>query len=452
MQYAQPVTAFNQGRAMRLAAQTAEQNLRLGAQEEEMNTLKLDAARNPQRTPEEIRASESHQIKRAQEFMTAGRELHATTYALYEEMVKGGRSKEDAQVAAQAVWDRNRKMVAETFGKEFAVQLDDDGVWSPEESLAGMKQADDLLKQLQGAGSDTPAETQTFEDLAKAAGLDEDETAQAARIKLGLDPRAGQRVIEIPQSDGTSIRAVYDIGTGQVTNLGQGRSPEEEARAKAFAEAEAQDLIGAPKRLAAANDAIAQIESNLLPIFDDVVANADSWTVGLLASTSLAPGSAAADLKANVDTLLANASFDRLQEMRANSPTGGALGSVTERELELLGATRAALARSQSPEQFRENVVRLRQHYQRVVDIAKKAKQRDELKSQVLQLRRRPASLERDERIERAQTRIYAIEDAWMDSLEGPVAAADTEPEGSVADRVNRLRAEVAEMERQNAN
>jgi hypothetical protein len=155
MQYAQPVTSFQQGRAMRLANATGEQNLRLGAQAEELNALELDAARNPQPTPEELRARESHQIKRAQEFMTAGRELHATTYALYEELVKGGRSKEDAQVAAQAVWDKNRRMVAETFGKDFAVQLDDDGVWTPEESLAGMKQADDMLKQLQGEGADS---------------------------------------------------------------------------------------------------------------------------------------------------------------------------------------------------------------------------------------------------------------------------------------------------------
>lgn len=449
MQYAQPVTNMYQGRAMRLGEQQAQQALALGAQEQEMNALKLKAAKGGP-GPEEQRAAETHRIERASKFLETGRELHAQTYSLYDKLKKSGQSEDEARAAAQALWDKNRRTVAETFGKEFGVQLDEDGVWTPEESLAGVQKADELLKQIQGGGGDTPAETQNFRDLAEAAGLDEDETAQAARVKLGLEPRAGVRVIEIPQPDGTTIKATYDIATGQTTNLGQGRSVESEAYEKALAEADAQDLMGAPKRLAAANDAIAQIESNLLPVFDDVKANADSWTVGLLASTSLAPGSPAADLKANVDTLLANASFDRLQEMRANSPTGGALGSVTERELELLGATRAALARSQSPEQFKENVERLRSHYQRVVDIAKKAKQRDELKSQVLQLRRRPASQERDQRIERVQSRIYAIEDEWMDSLESP-ADAEADPASDVAKRVSALRAEVEALERQNA-
>src|SRR5688500_10646556 len=112
MRYAQPVSGMYEGRALRQAEQINEQNLRLGAQSEEINAIKIADAKNPKLSPEEIRASESHQIKRAQEFMTAGRELHAQTYSLYEEMVKGGRSKEDAQVAAQAVWDKNRRMVA----------------------------------------------------------------------------------------------------------------------------------------------------------------------------------------------------------------------------------------------------------------------------------------------------------------------------------------------------
>lgn len=438
MRYAQPVSSMYEGRALRLGEQEAAQNLRLGAQTEEMNALKLEQARNPKQTPEEIRAAEEHKMKRAQEFMTAGRELHAQTYALYEGMVKGGQSKEDAQVAAQAVWDKNRRMVAETFGKEFAVQLDDDGVWTPEESLAGMQKADELLKQLQGGGTETPAETQNFEDLAKAAGLNEEERAQAARIKLGLDPRSGVRVIDVPQADGTTMKVSYDIATGQSTVLGQGRATEVEAREKLLAEAEAQDLLGAPKRYAAANDAINQIESNLLPIFDSVEANADSWTVGLLAYSSIVPGSPAADLKANVDTLLANAAFDRLQEMRANSPTGGAVGNVTDRELELLGATRAALARSQSPSQFRENVMRLKGHYSRALEIARQAKEVDQQKMLVMRLRGRPPSEDRDSRIKRAQDRIIEVENEWMDSLEGnaDVGGGDADSEYAEGDLV----------------
>ena len=68
------------------------------------------------------------------------------------------------------------------------------------------------------------------------------------------------------------------------------------------------------------------------------------------------PGTAAADFAKDVGTLLANAGFDRLQEMRDNSPTGGALGQVSERELDLLQAASQNLMNSQSEEQFIKNL------------------------------------------------------------------------------------------------
>ncbi|NQX95305.1 MAG: hypothetical protein HRT64_10395, partial [Erythrobacter sp.] len=44
-------------------------------------------------------------------------------------------------------------------------------------------------------------------------------------------------------------------------------------------------------------------------------------------------------LKTALDPIFANLAFDRLQQMRDESPTGGAVGNVTERELELLAST-----------------------------------------------------------------------------------------------------------------
>jgi len=70
----------------------------------------------------------------------------------------------------------------------------------------------------------------------------------------------------------------------------------------------------------------------------------------------LKPGSTAADMRANLDTLTADAAFGALQTMRDNSKTGGALGAISERELSLLGAAQRSLAASQSPEQLQENI------------------------------------------------------------------------------------------------
>jgi hypothetical protein len=72
--------------------------------------------------------------------------------------------------------------------------------------------------------------------------------------------------------------------------------------------------------------------------------------------SKLKPGSNAANLQANLDTLTADAAFSSLQTMRDNSKTGGALGAISERELTLLGAAQRSLAASQSPEQLKTNI------------------------------------------------------------------------------------------------
>jgi len=77
-------------------------------------------------------------------------------------------------------------------------------------------------------------------------------------------------------------------------------------------------------------------------------------------------GTAAADVKSLTDTIGANIGFDRLQAMREASPTGGALGSVTERELGLLQSTLGSLSQSQSEDQLMENLDRLEKVYSQI--------------------------------------------------------------------------------------
>jgi len=89
-----------------------------------------------------------------------------------------------------------------------------------------------------------------------------------------------------------------------------------------------------------------------------------STSTGILGSVSrLVGGSTAKNLKSTIDTIQANLSFDALQEMRDNSKTGGALGSVSERELELLGATVASLDIGQSASQLRTSLTQVQEHY-----------------------------------------------------------------------------------------
>lgn len=82
-----------------------------------------------------------------------------------------------------------------------------------------------------------------------------------------------------------------------------------------------------------------------------------SLTTGLGgAILSNIPGTDARDVKALITTVTSQVGFDRLQKMRDESPTGGALGQVSERELSQLNASLSNLEQSQSYNQLRENL------------------------------------------------------------------------------------------------
>lgn len=87
----------------------------------------------------------------------------------------------------------------------------------------------------------------------------------------------------------------------------------------------------------------------------------------LAAVTQFIPGTNSYDVKQLLTTVKANAGFDRLQAMREASPTGGALGSVSNMENQLLQAAIGNLEQSQSPEQWRYNLKRVKNIYLDVV-------------------------------------------------------------------------------------
>lgn len=69
-------------------------------------------------------------------------------------------------------------------------------------------------------------------------------------------------------------------------------------------------------------------------------------------AASIIPGSNRKDAENLAVTIKSHIGFDRLDRMRKESPTGGALGQVSEMELTQLNATLGSLAFAQSEEQF----------------------------------------------------------------------------------------------------
>lgn len=87
-------------------------------------------------------------------------------------------------------------------------------------------------------------------------------------------------------------------------------------------------------------------------------------TAGFGGSTlSAIPGTEARDLQAKLTTIKANLGFDRLQQMRDASPTGGALGQVAVQELVALQSTVASLDQAQSPKQLKDALDKIEKHY-----------------------------------------------------------------------------------------
>lgn len=78
-------------------------------------------------------------------------------------------------------------------------------------------------------------------------------------------------------------------------------------------------------------------------------------------------GTAAHDVKALLSPIVANIGFDRLQQMREASKTGGALGAISDRELSTLQAVLGSLEQSQSEDQFLENLERVGEIYNQIM-------------------------------------------------------------------------------------
>lgn len=95
-----------------------------------------------------------------------------------------------------------------------------------------------------------------------------------------------------------------------------------------------------------------------------LIQDADLPTTGLAGGIlSNIGGTSARDIAASLDTIRANVGFGALQEMRNNSPNGGALGQVSERELALLTSTLANLEQSQSEAQLLRNLSEIERQF-----------------------------------------------------------------------------------------
>lgn len=250
----------------------------------------------------------------------------------------------------------------------------------------------DAIK-IAGLGS---AEARAFESLTE--GMSPEDKEKARRVKLGLTGRQSGAAIqyrEVVGPNGEKLLVAVDprsvgtqvIGSGQTYGSGVNPTAESEAfargeqpsrenvfrgqttrdetlakeTAKNEAEYKAKLAQSKPKRAAAIKQA-EKLTDQLTSDIDSLISNVTTATAGpggvILDKF---PGTSARDLQANLDSVKANIGFQALQAMREASPTGGALGQVSDSENKLLQSRFGALEIGQSPKQLIENLKKVRQ-------------------------------------------------------------------------------------------
>lgn len=111
-------------------------------------------------------------------------------------------------------------------------------------------------------------------------------------------------------------------------------------------------------------DAATASADRIINTVDEAIPLVGFTTAGAAGALNI-PGTDGRNLEEALKTIKANLGFDRLQQMRDASKTGGALGQVAVKELEALQASIASLDRGQSPDTLRRNLEDIKFYYTR---------------------------------------------------------------------------------------
>lgn len=176
-----------------------------------------------------------------------------------------------------------------------------------------------------------------------------------------FDPNAGQfsgPQVPISGAPSTNMDVRLAPGGGREMTPAAG-SPQELEQQQAAEQARMKDFLSQTY-----SDIVIE---DIDRVLENITSNPMMNTGPGAALTQGIPGFPAFNTKQLTDTIRANVGFDRLQQMREASPTGGALGAVSEFENRLLQATLGNLELSQDLPQLQRNLERLREVYMQIV-------------------------------------------------------------------------------------
>lgn len=174
-----------------------------------------------------------------------------------------------------------------------------------------------------------------------------------------LPPDKKQEYLTMKRSEkyldtGTEFTRPNPIAPGQnISTVPKNIAGEERAKVEGKAAGEAS--VAMPK-LEMGFNAFNQKSDRLLSVIDRAMSRIGPNTTGWGGLMSTLPGTEARALSTDLDTIKANVGFEELQAMRDASPTGGALGQVSEQENRLLQSIRGSLDQMNSGQNLAENL------------------------------------------------------------------------------------------------
>lgn len=242
-----------------------------------------------------------------------------------------------------------RKKAGTKLGEAMAQERDKERTQALEDELRQHRRSDAIAAQERQRAAAEAARK-------RAEKLQDDTTAHDRALEL--QDRRNQRGPDTVYGNGRFERVgtsglVFDRETGEMRPAPG--SPLAEERAQA---AEKEEMREESQRWSTDN-VIDEIDHALK-------LNESEDTHGVIGKLqSFVPGSVRKDLDAAIQTVLGNVGFDRLQRMREESPTGGALGQVSNLELGLLTSTVAGYDPDMSPENKARFLRKVRNHYDR---------------------------------------------------------------------------------------
>lgn len=273
-------------------------------------------------------------------------------------------------------------------------------------SLPGAKDMFDAIAKAQ------PTEAQGYEvvspDKAKAMGLPSGVTYQrnTTTNKLEALGAGGERFEILPPTEASRLglpkNATYqrDATSGKITAIGTGgvtvNMPPQvgsippdykmiydaqnrpvsmevipgSKTALQLAEKEQKGAAAAESTLTSSGIVLDEVKGLAKDIKNQKPADPVTGTLGAIVGEKggvLAAGSARKTAEARIQTIKANIGFDRLNQMRAESPTGGALGNITEQELAFLQSVLGSIDLGQKDTQILANLKRLENHYNTIM-------------------------------------------------------------------------------------